>query len=41
VVADHLVADELATRKGARLALTDRGRLLADGVGGEFIGLET
>jgi oxygen-independent coproporphyrinogen-3 oxidase len=39
-VADHLVADGLATRNDSRLALTDRGRLLADAVGGELIGLE-
>jgi oxygen-independent coproporphyrinogen III oxidase len=39
-VADRIVADGLASRTGDRLVLTDRGRLLADAVGGEFIGLE-
>jgi hypothetical protein len=35
-----LVAEGLASRAGDRLTLTDRGRLLADGVGAEFVGLE-
>lgn len=40
-VAERLAADGLASRTGSQLVLTDRGRLLADAVGGEFIGLES
>jgi oxygen-independent coproporphyrinogen-3 oxidase len=40
-VANRIAVEGLAVRTGTRLALTDRGRLLADAVGGEFIGLES
>jgi oxygen-independent coproporphyrinogen-3 oxidase len=36
-VLHRLVEDELATRTGARVKLTDRGRLLADSVGAEIM----
>lgn len=39
-VAARLVGEGLAVASHSRLILTDRGRLLADAVGGEFIGLE-
>lgn len=39
-VADRLVGEGFAARSGSRLVLTDRGRLLADAVGAEFVGLE-
>jgi len=40
-IAARLVGEGLAVRSGARLVLTDRGRLLADAVGAEFVGLES
>ena len=36
-VLDQMVADDLAIRRGTRLQLTDRGRLLADSVGAEIM----
>ena len=36
-VLDQMVGDDLAIRRGTRLQLTDRGRLLADSVGAEIM----